>query len=517
MKKHKKKQKKGKETDDQLCNEERQDSTLVSVKMVRNGVPINELNLLEIASSTDEVELYILDEPFAVTFNVPWISSIMLPSSILASCYVYPSQMDMQCCNSDETLFEWYRGKQIGNETEDRISWTHISDAPIYLAQPSDVGHKLKVVCTPRNGSKTGPKAECVSSCAVEAAPGVCLFEPRHLYTQQRLPNHQFRVVTYNLLADLYANSDYSRTILFPYCPAYALAIDYRKQLFIKEIQGYNGDIVCLQEVDSKIFYFDLLPFLRLSDYVGTFKPKGLTAEGLAIFFNSKKFSLIRNDGINIGENIPTLDIFNDLWLKIKDNEALVSRITDRSTAVQVTSVQALDSRKIVIVANTHLYFRPDADHIRLLQIAFCMKYVESIYHQIKLEFNVDDNDISIVFCGDFNSVPECGIFKLMTQQKIEENFVDFQSNREEAVRDVSLSQPFQFKSAYVDLPKYTNYTVGFAACLDYIFYQPTNLRVIQTIPVPSEEELQAHTAIPCVVYPSDHISLVADLEWIEK
>lgn len=113
MKKHKKKPKKGKETDDQLCNEEPQDSTLVSVKMVRNGVPINELNLLEIASSADDVELHILDEPFVVAFNVPWISSITLPSSILATFYVYPSQMEMQCSNSDETLFEWYRGKQV--------------------------------------------------------------------------------------------------------------------------------------------------------------------------------------------------------------------------------------------------------------------------------------------------------------------------------------------------------------------------------------------------------------------
>lgn len=300
----------------------------------------------------------------------------------------------------------------------------------MYLAQSSDVGYKLKVVCTPRNGSKTGPSAECVSTCAVEAGPGVCLFDSRHLYTQKRLPNHQFRVVTYNLLADLYADSDYSRTSLFPYCPPYALAIDYRKQLLMKEIRGYNGDIVCLQEVDSKIFYFDLVPFLRISNFVGTFKPKGQTAEGLAIFFNSNKFSLIRNDGINIGENIATLDIFNDLYLRIKDNEPLITRITERSTAVQVTTIQAIDSRKIVIVANTHLYFHPDAAHIRLLQATFCLKYVESIYRQVKQELNADESDISIIFCGDFNSVPTCGIFKLMTQQHVEENFVDFRSSK---------------------------------------------------------------------------------------
>lgn len=49
---------------------------------------------------------------------------------------------------------------------------------------------------------------------------------------------YRFRVVTYNILADLYCDSDFTREVLHPYCPPYALAIDYRKQLFIKEIIG---------------------------------------------------------------------------------------------------------------------------------------------------------------------------------------------------------------------------------------------------------------------------------------
>ena len=47
-----------------------------------------------------------------------------------------------------------------------------------------------------------------------------------------------FRTVCYNILADTYADSDFSRTVLYPYCSPYALAIDYRKQLLLKEIIG---------------------------------------------------------------------------------------------------------------------------------------------------------------------------------------------------------------------------------------------------------------------------------------
>lgn len=84
--------------------------------------------------------------------------------------------------------------------------------------------------------------------------------------------------------------------------------------------------------------------------------------------------------------------------------------------------------------------------------------------------------------------------------------------------------------------PQYTNYTVGFADCLDYIFYQDDSFDVQQVsiypqiyiykfinlvlnflpqvVPFPSLEELQANTALPSIVFPSDHISLAADLRW---
>lgn len=38
---------------------------------------------------------------------------------------------------------------------------------------------------------------------------------------------------------------------------------------------------------------------------------------------------------------------------------------------------------------------------------------------------------------------------------------------------------------------------------------------MLQVAPLPTEEQLRSHTAIPSVVFPSDHVSLVADFEWI--
>lgn len=62
-----------------------------------------------------------------------------------------------------------------------------------------------------------------------------------------------------------------------------------------------------------------------------------------------------------------------------------------------------------------------------------------------------------------------------------------------------------------------SNYTELFKECLDYIFYQMDHLRVDRVIPMPGEEQLSAHTAIPSVVFPSDHIALIVDLAFQEN
>ena len=56
-------------------------------------------------------------------------------------------------------------------------------------------------------------------------------------------------------------------------------------------ITGYNSDIICLQEVDSKVFDNDLLPTLSSVGYNGIFNKKGGTvSEGLACLFHESRF-----------------------------------------------------------------------------------------------------------------------------------------------------------------------------------------------------------------------------------
>jgi hypothetical protein len=56
----------------------------------------------------------------------------------------------------------------------------------------------------------------------------------------------------------------------------------------------------------------------------------------------------------------------------------------------------------------------------------------------------------------------------------------------------------------------YTNYTSGYKALLDYVWYDPQRLTVTAQLPQPSEQLLASF--IPSPNFPSDHLAVVYDL-----
>lgn len=180
-------------------------------------------NLLEEQSFSDllkdfeersgDFQLQVLESQYTILYNHPCINTILLPSSILAGFYVYPSKLELQYADKSESEFTWFKGKIPESKKEEQIEWHEIGNGFTYLVSADDIGHKLKVECTPKSLGKSGVTESAISKNVVEAGPGVCSFEERHLFTEDKLRGRDFRVVTYNLLADYYADSEYSRTM----------------------------------------------------------------------------------------------------------------------------------------------------------------------------------------------------------------------------------------------------------------------------------------------------------------
>lgn len=71
--------------------------------------------------------------------------------------------------------------------------------------------------------------------------------------------------------------------------------------------------------------------------------------------------------------------MFSELWTKISKNENLTKRIKDRTTTLQTVLLESVENNELLLVANTHFYFHPDADHIRVLQGAMSMLYLQEL------------------------------------------------------------------------------------------------------------------------------------------
>ncbi|KAK9310777.1 hypothetical protein QLX08_000077 [Tetragonisca angustula] len=476
------------------------------IKFIRDHSVLNgNLSCKSILEDSPDIKLVICNAEYILRQNVPFITKIELPSSILIDFPVYPSKFEGTNVDKLKSTFNWYKSEIQKPE------WKHIGEGFLYVPSKSDLGCKLKVSCIPRNSEECGPIIESVSNGTVEIGPGTCPFNARHTFTKNKLSDKSFRVTSYNILANIYSETATSKETLYPYCPHYALSMDYRKLLILKELIGYNSDIICLQEVDASVYANDLQLSLTTLNYGSIYNLKNDMREGLAIFYNQDRFDKLSCDYSVISQGT-NLDEFNIVWSQIQ-NDDLKRTFSNRNTIIQTIILRSKENPEILIVGNTHLYFRITADHIRLLQAYYGLSYLRTFAKKIKKE-NPECN-VSILYCGDFNSVPSNGVYKLMTEKYIPADHNDWKSDVKEQVQNVCIKHDTNLSSA-CGTPEYTNYTGTFSGCLDYIFYQTDYLTVEQVIPMPTKEELSVYTGLPSVVSPSDHIALCVDLKWLK-
>jgi 2',5'-phosphodiesterase len=146
----------------------------------------------------------------------------------------------------------------LSRANPDKAEWIQRAEGFFFTPTVDDIGRFLRVSVDPRDAQgQRGETYSVYSKSIITAGPGTCPFETRQAFTSSVADDRHVRVVSYNILADLYAETEASKTVLHSHCPLYVLNIDYRRQLLVKELLGYKGDIVCLQEVDSKLFVGD--------------------------------------------------------------------------------------------------------------------------------------------------------------------------------------------------------------------------------------------------------------------
>jgi mRNA deadenylase 3'-5' endonuclease subunit Ccr4 len=373
------------------------------------------------------------------------------------------------------------------------------------------------------------------------------------------------RVLTYNILADTNAYQLKKLIPTYPYVTQEILNRDRRFPLIVHEILAYDADVICLQEVEYPVYETLLLPILQHYNYQGYYSAKrsDTSLEGCAMFWSLRTFAsvplphqrtiVIRDllmHGYNTrGTSSTTTDdewstVYDNLWsllLRRPDIEILLA--TKLAHVAQMVPLTLLDdtpdgtdhrvvekrttARPPLWITNTHLYYHPQASHIRLLQMLLLARQITS---------EVQKQPGELIMCGDFNSSLRHSAGKLLLDRTVPANFGDSQLHLN-AFRDThltpaddvvcttssatweddfpSFSLPRSFpilQSGIEPSPLFTHCTHEFRGTLDHILFSSGKLRYQSSAPMPSIEDVTVATAMPSPNIPSDHVSLICDL-----
>eukprot|EP00249_Psilotum_nudum_P023553 c28921_g1_i1 orf=356-2137(+) len=419
--------------------------------------------------------------------------------------------------------------------------WYEVGQGKTYTPTVDDVGHVLKLECVIVDaavGSIVTP-AKTLLTARVIPAPSPT---PRCMIPVNLLNGltsdmsgsvGTFTVLSYNVLADLYATSE-----LYSYCPPWALSWSYRRQNLLREISGYRADIICLQEVQSDHYLDFFAPELEKLGYTSVYKKK--TAEvytgtvyaidGCATFFRRDRFALVKKYEVEFNRAaqslsevlVPPFQKKATLSRLLKDNVALivVLEVKEMSQGAEVSNP---GKRQLLCVANTHLNANPELKDVKLWQVNTLLKGLEKI---------AESADIPMLVCGDFNSVPGSAPHLLLATGRVDPSHPELSTDPLGILRPVSkLSHHLPLVSAYsafVKLgavpgfeqqqrrmdtsnnePVFTNCTRDFLGTLDYIFYTADSLLVESLLELLDEESLRKDTALPSPEWSSDHIALL--------
>ena len=269
-----------------------------------------------------------------------------------------------QTAENTSVAHEWIvDGKVVC--TERVFTPTEVSQAPVELRlTPYSVGRKLlgrSVVCRTRDPVKrfvesVYRKTEDWGACDADG----------------------LRIGTYNVLADCYAaGTEHGRDVLYPYVPADVLHMDYRLNCIIRDIVEMGCDFVSLQEVGHSFFRRISYVLEAALGYSGWHSLKmGSGTEGCAVFWREARFEMLERVALPLGGKLEDIPFAPAVRRIVVGNNEL-SRIFSKNVVsiAQFMVVRDRHTGWVFTHANTHLYYHPDGNIVRALQL-------HTIFHQ---------------------------------------------------------------------------------------------------------------------------------------
>jgi len=200
-------------------------------------------------------------------------------------------------------------------------------------------------------------------------------------------------------------------------------------------------------------------------------------------------------------QNFPKTDAFFNR-LQNKDNVALFCHLKRPSNERNNKETTKSES---IIIANAHLHWDPQFRDIKLLQTAMMMEELEAF----GASHNLPMTTTPTLICGDFNSLPDSGVYEFLANGRIPPDHVDFMGHTYGSYTTEGCKHNLTHlrnTHSKVDLG-FTNWTPGFRGVIDYIW--GNGLRIEGVLGGMDPDYANACIGFPNSNVPSDHIPIM--------
>lgn len=191
------------------------------------------------------------------------------------------------------------------------------------------------------------------------------------------------RVISYNILANSCIKEEF-----YPRADHNLLIWENRKKLLIDQINSYNADIICMQEVDEK----DMYDFLKnnLTNYNSIFSKRGNgKLDGIATFYRAEKLILLQSE---------------------------VYQMIDAKEVAVITKFQTFTEHNLTVI-NTKIKWVPEEKQK--------LNFTGLVDIEDMLLRKVPQNHTNTIVCGDFNANTESSVYQLMNQYHFKDVFLN--------------------------------------------------------------------------------------------
>ncbi|XXG43967.1 hypothetical protein AAC387_Pa01g3880 [Persea americana] len=335
----------------------------------------------------------------------------------------------------------------------------------------------------------------------------------------------RFRVVSYNILAQVYVKSS-----LFPHSPSPCLKWKARSQALLTVLKSFEADFLCIQELDEYDSFYkgNMDSYGYSSLYI---QRSGQKRDGCGIFYKRNSAELMLKEEIDYNDLVKSIEDGTDLCNHQTDvavdteNQGAVEGLPQRNFSddrgdpndprvrlkrdcVGLMAAFKLNdpSHHLVIVATTHIYWDPEWADVKLAQVKYLQYSLAQFKAMISNKFNCTP---SVIVAGDFNSTPGDEVYQYLVSGN--SSGMSVTENDEE--RAIPLCSLYAFIGGE---PPFTNCTPGFTGTLDYIFFSDSGyLKTVSFLELPGPESPDVVGGLPNYHHPSDHLPIGTDFEVI--